>query len=415
MATRAQREINKKETRRKQELEDLKNVKVELHKPLPPKKPMEFKFDKEDPESFEYAAGIGNSVLEKKSDGYCVHVSINRKAREKIKIYSSAGNEFNPSCFPEITPALLDNPSGYYHGEILGLKPEGADKFSALDEFVAIENRPRGNASSVTAELLEKYPLKIDLFDVLRMENKTLLSKTQEERRAILEEKIETQKHLQLIPQWNISDSEGMQHVFLEAIANGYEGLVAKDPLSLYVPGSRDSDWLKLKEFTTFDLAIIGLYQTDESIKAKKPFSAVLVGSYNPKTKKFETMTKVKVGSIADQDEIMKHLGTRVHTGGGYEETVRAAGETIALNPAMAKIKRKIPNEIVLYNSDIAIAEIKVKDVTYNENWHTCGIGYDGVNAHSLRLPTYKQLRTDKKRISDVTTTQQIHAYYQGQ
>ena len=79
------------------------------------------------------------------------------------------------------------------------------------------------------------------------------------------------------------------------------------------------------------------------------------------------------------------------------------------------KIKRKIPERIVSYNpNDVAIAEVQVLDVTYKDNWHSCGLEYDGKHAHSLRIPTFVQLRTDKTRQQDVTTTQQIHKFYTG-
>ena len=129
----------------------------------------------------------------------------------------------------------------------------------------------------------------------------------------------------------------------------------------------------------------------------------------------FETMGKVKVGSKEDQQEIYSRLKNIIPTNGVYENVVKNAGN-LRINSEMSKIGRKIPNHIISYGNkdDVAIVEIKILDVTYSDNWHSCGLDYDGEKAHSLRLPTYKQLRIDKTKHKDVTSTEQVHDYYLG-
>ena len=103
-----------------------------------------------------------------------------------------------------------------------------------------------------------------------------------------------------------------------------------------------------------------------------------------------------------------------METGSVYENAVKAY-DKIIFNPSMQKIKRKIPDKIVKYDSsnNLAVIEVQTQDVTYTENWHTCGLDYDNKRAHSLRIPTFKHLRKDKSKIQDITTTQQVHEYYQ--
>ncbi len=410
MTKKIERELTKKQTRRQEELIALQSYNLELHQPVAPKKPMEFKFDKDKADSFAFPVGIGNTVLERKSDGYCVHISIDQDGEDSVKFYSSGGREWNPDCFPEIMDELWCLRSGYYHGEILGVKPEGVERFTSLDEFTAIENRPKLNASKVTDELLEKYPLQLHMFDLLRLEDHSLLAHPFRERRGGLEFAVGAGDYVNPVPQWTANTEEEMQKLFLQAIDNNYEGLIAKDPTSLYVPGSRNSDWMKLKHFTTFDLAVLGVYETEESKKAGKPFSAVLVGSYNAATNKYETMAKIKIGKKQDQEAIMKQVHGLADTMGLYEGAI-AANNSIAFNSRMAKIKRKIPNKVI-NNGYMPIVEVKLLDVTYTENWHSCG--YDNGKAHSLRIPTFVQLRTDKQKVSDITTTKQIKEFYRG-
>jgi len=394
MASKILRERDKKQARRRRERIELKDFDMKF--PVAPKKPSEFKFDKDNIDSFEYPVAIGNRVIEKKSDGYCVLLSVNNE----IKMYSSNLNEWDIRCFPEVSGELVKLPHGYYHGELLGLK--NADRFTSLDEYTAIQKRPKTNINDVTKELIEKYPLKIDIFDSLIIEDKAMLSKPLVKRRAVLEDMIEETEHVNLIHQWKVNNKEDLQKLFLWAIDNNYEGLIAKDPLSFYVPGSRDNDWIKLKEFLTLDLAVLGFYSTESSKRLGKPFAAVLVGSYNTETCKFETVAKVKIGAIKKQEEIYQRI----------KHLLCDKADNVVFSPEMLKIKKKIPEKVVKYGSDIVILEVQTQDITYNGNWHSCGL--ENEKAHSLRLPTFKQLRKDKTRISDVTTTQQIHDYYFG-
>ena len=204
-----ERELTKKSSRRIQESINLTNIELDsnyLNNPVNPKKPMEFKFDKEDVKSFEYPINIGNTIVEKKSDGNCIHLIVDRKSSiNPIRIYSSELNEWNVKCFPELSKELKNLPSGYYHGEMLGLKPEHVQNFRSLDEFVAVSNRPKLSTKNVNSELLEKYPLKIDIFDVLKYDKDLLLSKPLGFRREILENKLEYGKHLNIIPQWTVN------------------------------------------------------------------------------------------------------------------------------------------------------------------------------------------------------------------
>jgi len=412
MVDKIKRDIEKKKARRIEEAKQLRQLEKKLSNPVMPKKPMEFSFDKGKTSSFEYPVSIGNTLLEKKSDGNCVHIIVDKKPEFSVRIYSSDLNAWNPDCFPDVLPSLQKLPAGYYHGELLGLNP-GREGFASLDEFNAIKSRPKQSIKRITRELLEQYPLKLDIFDVLRLEKKVMLAKPFTERRSELERVVEQSKNLNLIEQWNVSNAKETQERFLWAINQGYEGLIAKDPESLYVPDSRDTDWIKLKEFTTFDLAVLGFYETPASKNAGKLFSAALVGTYNPKSAKFETMTKVKIGARKEQENIWARAKHKVRTAADYNKTI-AANNKIIFNPEMQKIKRKIPDYIVRYEpSDaIVILELQVQDVTYSENWHSCGL--KNGRAHSFRISSYKQLRQDKNRIQDITTTQQIKDYYTG-
>ncbi len=56
---------------------------------------------------------------------------------------------------------------------------------------------------------------------------------------------------------------------------------------SLYVAGDKHHDWLKIKKFETFDLAVLGAYMEGDTI------SQLLCGTYNPLENRYETLAKV--------------------------------------------------------------------------------------------------------------------------
>jgi ATP-dependent DNA ligase len=395
-------------------LEQILSYPIQLHTPVPPKKPSEYAFDKTRAESFGPFIALGNTLAEKKSDGYCVLVSIDRSRDDWLKMFTSRSNELNPLCFPDVTADLAKLPSGYYHGELVGLNP-GKDGFTNMEEFSAISNRAIQNADRLTPELLEQYPLKIDFFDILMHETKPMLSTPFSGRRQLLEKIIgDSLTHAQLIPEWKIEDAAGLQKLYLEMIGNDKEGLIVKNPDSLYLPGSANRDWIKLKEFTTLDLAVLGLYETPESRSAGKPFSAILCCPYNQETEQFETLVKVKVDKIDEQQKILGIIGPYLVPTESFDKLTSISEGILALNPAMAKIERKIPARMVRYSpeSEIAVAEVKVLDVTFSENWHSCG--YSDGKAHSARIASYVRLRDDKTRREDATSTRQIKEFYAG-
>jgi len=100
---------------------------------------------------------------------------------------------------------------------------------------------------TLPAELLKAVPVAIMVFDVLYAEGRVLINEPLSERRQILEsirfESPEVRRaNSRLIGGIGILDEE-----FDASRARGNEGLMVKSPASLYKPGRRGRDWLKIK------------------------------------------------------------------------------------------------------------------------------------------------------------------------
>ncbi|MEM1518231.1 MAG: hypothetical protein QW789_03810, partial [Nitrososphaerota archaeon] len=101
---------------------------------------------------------------------------------------------------------------------------------------------------------VKTVPLRIWIFDALMINDEVIIDKPYVERRKMLEAIV---KRDLLAPNLE-TDSKDLAEEFLRrAIEQGHEGIMAKHPLSPYIPGKRGASWLKIKPADSLDLVII--------------------------------------------------------------------------------------------------------------------------------------------------------------
>ncbi len=327
-----------------------------------------------------------DSVAEVKYDGFRIQIHTD----DEIQLYTRNMNPIDPRHFPELIKPLSKMPQGIWDGEIYG-------KGSRKEGFQTIQKRFRADNS---AELAEAYPLQIRLFDCMCIENYMIMDSSFKERSRVLE-KISLPEGIMKAEQFQVADESQLQSVYDEVIGKGLEGLVVKDTTGLYIPGGRGYEWVKLKEFETYDLVIMGLYKGEGKL-GELPFAGVVVGTKNAEGK-YETITKVGLTSEDKVREIYSKVKDKII---GY------APENSVFSEELKKKswKRKVPFAYI-NPEDSIVLEVEAQDVTRSKNWHTCGIE-DGL-AFSLRIPSVVGLRYDKSS-SDCTTTEQVKEIYGG-
>lgn len=164
-------------------------------------------------------------VYEEKIDGFRM---VAYKDADGVRLVSRNGRD-HTRRFPELVKALG------------GLKP----KTFALDGEVAVFDRDlisrfewlRGRPTDEPAAL----PVYIT-FDILELAGGDLRDRPLKERRRVLDRLV--WHHSMIFPARRLAD-DGLK-AWQEAMARGFEGIVAKDPESRYVPG-RTLKWLKVK------------------------------------------------------------------------------------------------------------------------------------------------------------------------
>ena len=105
---------------------------------------------------------------------------------------------------------------------------------------------------NLTAKIIAENPVAFIAFDVLYRDSQLLLEKPLRERREILNSmQILTTRVVK------VADAEQIDQAFCVARDCRNEGLVLKDPDSIYAPGRRGKSWLKIKtHLPTFDCVV---------------------------------------------------------------------------------------------------------------------------------------------------------------
>jgi bifunctional non-homologous end joining protein LigD len=102
--------------------------------------------------------------------------------------------------------------------------------------------------------LAEEVPVAYLLFDIMFLDGQSTVGLPYRERRGLLESLGLGGAHLS-VPPW--FDGDGAD-VLRAAGAQGLEGVVAKRVDSVYVPGRRSHDWVKVKLMRTQEVVIVG-------------------------------------------------------------------------------------------------------------------------------------------------------------
>ena len=180
--------------------------------------------------------------LEPKFDGIRAQL---HKSGERAALFSRDLRPLDAE-FPELIRAVLEIPGDFIlDGELIahadGRKLGFADLQKRLGRKAA-----DGDLFLLDGDSSATIPLRYIAFDILWKDDEDLSIKPLHERRAALES-IELRHPFEIIPRFEVHDESGVDAHFKQAIREGHEGLIAKDPASPYTPGRRGRAWLKLK------------------------------------------------------------------------------------------------------------------------------------------------------------------------
>jgi bifunctional non-homologous end joining protein LigD len=169
-------------------------------------------------------------LYEVKWDGFRVEAVVDG---DDVRLWTrgeqDASRYFGPFLEP---PSWLDAGRAIVDGEVIALDERGEPDFALLQARI----KGRGLAAEPT-------PFVYEVFDLLHLDDRSLLDEPLEERRRLLGEILRPDPRVRLSEH---VEADGI--AFFEAArVRGLEGIMAKDRHAPYVPGKRTDRWQKVK------------------------------------------------------------------------------------------------------------------------------------------------------------------------
>jgi bifunctional non-homologous end joining protein LigD len=253
--------------------------------------------------------------------------------------------------YPEIHPLAdaLGGRAAVLDGEVVAFDESGRPSFGHLQQRMHLANQWE------VRRKMGEVPIAYVLFDVLWVDGRNTMALTYKERRAVLDE---------LVPEpgpcWKVSTPHFGDGPALHAAAEqqGLEGIVAKRADSVYEPGRRSRNWLKIKLQKRQEM-VIGGWLPGEGHRTGK-LGALVIGYYDESGLRFAG----KVGT-GFTEKTLQSLGK--------ELAVRARDDSPFVDQVPWKLARFVEPEL--------IAEIEYTEWT---------------QGNTLRHPSFKGLRDDK-------------------
>jgi bifunctional non-homologous end joining protein LigD len=196
-------------------------------------------------------------IFETKLDGYRAIAVVDSDG--KARIWSRNILPLEPK-FPTVLDSVnkLNLRSTILDGEIVALDAEGIPRFQLLQQW---QKRPTA-------------PVVYFLFDLLWSDGRDITGKTVVQRRERLQEVIAPVSGIQ-VGGYIENRGKALFHMTKE---RGFEGIIAKRKTSVYRPGKRSLDWLKIKSRSKQEFVVCGF--TEGKGSRSKHFGALLLAAY---------------------------------------------------------------------------------------------------------------------------------------
>ena len=176
--------------------------------------------------------------------------------------------------------------------------------------------------------IVEKYPITVNLFDVLYLNGQDLLNEPYKTRRKKLVEITNEDDYTKIVTQTLVHTENEIEDFLENGINAGCEGLMLKVLDAPYRAGARGNNWLKLKrEYRnelgdSLDLVVIGAFFGKGRRTGK--YGTLLLASYNQDKDTFESICKVGTGFTDEnldqfyqilQDKVTLKKNPRIESG----------------------------------------------------------------------------------------------------
>ncbi|MEX2013115.1 MAG: ATP-dependent DNA ligase, partial [Candidatus Levyibacteriota bacterium] len=323
-------------------------------------------------------------AAEPKFDGFRVAV---HKDGNKIQLFSR-NLENMTHAFPDLVEAVkreVNARSVILEGEAIAFNP-------TTNEFLPFQETTKRRRKHEVEAMAKKLPLVLFAFDLLYLNGKDITQEEYRKRRKLLESILDKNNIIiRLAEERIIHSAKDILEFFNEAVSEGLEGLMLKKLDAPYKAGGRGFHWVKFKRSQsgsltdTVDCVLLGVY-TGKGKRTEFGVGGLLVGVYNEKKDRFETISRVGTGLTDDEFRKVNEISKKLK---------------VAHKPA--RVESKI--EPSFWIEPKVVLEIVADEITKSPI-HTAG-EEDGVG-YALRFPRLVKFREEDKRVEDATTVTEI-------
>jgi DNA ligase 1 len=312
-------------------------------------------------------------ICEYKYDGVRAQM---HKSGQQVKLFSRKMTDIT-NAFPELVDAAINSKL---------LSSMGIVDFILDGEIMAFRNgkplhfqelQKRLRRKGVTRQIMTDAPVVYVIFDIAFINGEQTIMNPLKQRKEILS-KILFKEPIINANQNVVSTAQEIVAMFKKSRDMGYEGLVLKEPGSLYHPGKRGRYWIKLKqELDTIDAVIvIAEYGHGKRAGVLSDYTFAVRDEYNNDQlriigKAYSGLTDKEINTIT------KKLRSIM---------IRDDGYGIVVKPEL-------------------ILEISFDSIQKSDR-HDSGF--------ALRFPRIKNIRSDKN-VTDIDTLQKVRRIYESQ
>jgi DNA ligase-1 len=315
----------------------------------------------EDPAEIVAALGAG-ALADDKYDGIRAQIHADG---DEVRIYSRTLDDVTHR-FPEVAAAARElGHAVILDGELVAFRDR-------ILPFAVIQTRL--GRRKVSEKLLQEAPVAFFAFDLLYLDGQPLFETPLRDRLAKLRDVIRGGV-IRPSDQSEVRDAAHVDELFDAARARANEGLVVKDPASIYTPGRRGKSWLKYKKaLATLDCVVTyaqwgngkrRAVLSDLTFAVRRDDELVNIG------KAYSGLTDVE---IAEMTKLFQEIGIEWH------------GPVLRVQP-----------RVVL---EIAFDRIQ------ESSRHKSG--------YALRFPRIARIRDDKT-VEQISTIDEVRRIYEGQ
>ncbi len=316
------------------------------------------------------------AALEFKYDGFRIQI---HKTDSKIKLFTRRFEDVTTQ-FPDVVESAkkyIEGKEFILDSEAVGFNP----KTKKYLPFQSISQRIKRKYD--IEKMAEKFPVEVNVFDVIAFNGESYVNKPFKERRKLIEKIITNKdKKLRYAKQLVTDDAKKAEKFYKESLAEGEEGIMVKNLEGIYKPGSRVGFGVKVKPvMETLDLVIISADWGEG--KRKGWLSSYTVACFDQ-----DNGELVEVGKVSTGLKELEEYGV------SFQEM------TEVLKPLIVKEKGKhvdVKPKIVI---EVNYEEIQ-KSPTYTSGF-------------ALRFPRVKNLRLDKP-VKEIATLAEVEELYYSQ